>query len=160
MENNLEYVKKTFYEKVPEKVAYNPMNVYYDAVEFYQMTGSNTHFSDIVLSSDTSYISFFSTDRISESYIQMFAHKENVTGKYIVLKYRLPESNEKKISVVEFFTSTTNTSINGADSLYLSNSIIADGEWHVLIVDLEACSKGASERGVRGKDVPQPPRQR
>ena len=141
------------WEKVPEKVAYNPMNVYYDAVEFYQMTGSNTHFSDIALSADTSYISFFSTDRISESYIQMFANKENVTGKYIVLKYRLPESNEKKISVVEFFTSTTNSSINGADSLYLSNSIIADGEWHVLIVDLEACSKGAFAADADGNYI-------
>lgn len=127
------------WDKVPEKVPYDPLEYYTDAVEFYQKTGSSTHFNNIVLAPDTSYISFYSKDQFPESYIQMFAKKEDIKGQYIALKYRLPESNTKKISVVEFMTSTQNATINGKDSLYLSNSLIADGEWHVLIVDIVAC---------------------
>ena len=56
------------------------------------------------------------------------------TGKYIVLKYRLPESNAEKINKFELFLSTTTNALSGECCISNINAI-NDGEWHIIVVD-------------------------
>lgn len=56
------------------------------------------------------------------------------TGKYIVLKYRIPETNTEKINSFEFFVSTSTNVLDG-DTNIGNIKVSNDGKWHVIIID-------------------------
>lgn len=61
------------------------------------------------------------------------------TGHYAVMKYRIPTTNQTKFQFFDVFTSTENTNFTGqGDNVRCKNTVIADGEWHVLVVDVSA----------------------
>jgi len=72
------------------------------------------------------------------------------TGQYAVIKYRIPatskESYDKK--TFDIFTSTVNESPTGNDFCFFEG-IKADGEWHIIVVDI---AKFASNKAFEAKD--------
>ncbi len=56
------------------------------------------------------------------------------TGKYVVVKYRLP-SNSAQTGYMEVFTSTKNSAPVGGDN-YKFENIVCDDKWHLVIFDI------------------------
>ena len=87
------------------------------------------------------YFRFFGNGTSKEVYINVF--KESVlyptTGQYAVLKYRIPTTNTSSFYGFDVFTSSSLDGAVGVDDFYNSRrTVIADGEWHVLVIDLSA----------------------
>ena len=61
-------------------------------------------------------------------------------GKYLAFMYRYGADNAETVRTVQFYLSTTLTAPN-EDSMISTTSIINDGEWHVLIIDISAVEK-------------------
>ena len=58
-----------------------------------------------------------------------------VTGQYAVFKYRIPEGSVGTVNSFEVFASTKQSeAVSGSNIKF--GGIVADGEWHVMIVDL------------------------
>lgn len=125
--------------KVEEEL---PLNAYVDAESMYNtaMMSSGPQFDSVKLSADKSYVSF-GAKGLTESYFTAYPGGTSATGQYMVIKYRLPESNTDDITVFEVFTSTTNNGAKGEDCFYIGSSLINDGEWHVIVVDLASWEK-------------------
>ena len=96
--------------------------------------GNNT-FSSIVLSDDKSIIRFNANDNKGDQYGLMMNGNTAHTGQYLFLKYRIPSgSGYSTLSAMEIFTSTNNAHFTAGDNFTIS--VIQDGEWHVVIVDV------------------------
>ena len=126
--------------------AIDPIDLYIDGDELKEVMQKGYSywnlFSKIEFGVDTNggftYASYYakfndSTGFVPESYAQVYTKGEIPTGQYIVLKYRIPTDNPDKLTNIEFFTSTVNKDASSSDTY--SASLIADGEWHVLVVD-------------------------
>jgi hypothetical protein len=75
----------------------------------------------------------------------LYSNGDKVTGKYFVLKYRLPESNveDPNQSFIEYFTATSGEGPTGNGDYANTkgeNALIKDGEWHVLVLDVTSKS--------------------
>ncbi len=58
------------------------------------------------------------------------------TGHLAVIKYRIPSTNQTEFTFFDIFTSTELGNFTGSgDHVRCKNTVIADGEWHVLVVD-------------------------
>ncbi|MBE6558217.1 MAG: hypothetical protein E7661_04315 [Ruminococcaceae bacterium] len=88
------------------------------------------------ISEDESYVRIFgSGDGAAEAFFRAYQNSDlSPTGQYLAVKYRLPENNPDKIHF-EFFISTKHPDAQAGES-FMVNSLIADGEWHVLLVDM------------------------
>ena len=102
----------------------------------------------------TGYISLYPHPSKSESVIGdlVLNTENNVTGQYMVLKYRIPTENANNDKMYfQFYLSTQHTGVQDpADFLGLNTQLEVDGEWHVAIVDISSYNKwsfGASEDG-------------
>ena len=100
------------------------------------MSGINTRYNSIVLSENEDYVSF-KTNQKDASFTNFFT---DVTGQYVILKYRIVKDPAETFdfSSVEMFTSTQNDAPVAGDNLEAFNCVIADGEWHLLIIDTAA----------------------
>ena len=88
----------------------------------------------------------------TESIIEkMFKNYDGiVTGQYIVVKYRLPVDNANNDKMIfQFFASTEHdeTEIQDPNDLFTvkqtSGQLIADGQWHLLVIDTSSFGKSA-----------------
>ena len=75
--------------------------------------------------------------------VYLIPYKESslypTTGQYAVLKYRVPTTNSTSFYGFDVFASTTKSWPEGVDDFYNSRrTIVEDGEWHVLIIDLSS----------------------
>ena len=117
---------------------YAPMNRYFDADSIYSKTYKSNHFSQAVLNEEDGmkYVSLYGNGTSGEAYTGFFANENLVhSGKYIVYKYRIPEGTN--IGYVQFWTGTSNGSAAGNDHISVEgNAIQADGEWHVMVIDV------------------------
>ena len=117
---------------------YAPMNRYFDADLIYSKTSTSSHFSQAVLNEEDGmkYVSLYGNGTSGEAYTGFFANENLVhSGKYIVYKYRIPEGTN--IGYVQFWTGTSNGSAAGNDYISVEgNAIQADGEWHVMVIDV------------------------
>ena len=76
-----------------------------------------------------------------ESYFTLLSDNTAVTGKYVVIKYR----SSIQVGSIQIYTSTENkgASDSGMKTLYAPNNnglFIADGQWHIVIIDLAAAT--------------------
>ena len=60
-----------------------------------------------------------------------------VTGQYAIFKYRIPEGSEGNFEKFELYASTQHSEAVHGSSIDFGG-IVADGEWHVMVVDLTA----------------------
>ena len=72
-------------------------------------------------------------------------------GKYLVFKMRVPQGSAAKLNTWEFYTSTEHTVYDAAGNILIvgedyraSCPNLADGKWHVIVIDLEAYGKSES----------------
>ena len=119
-----------------------PLNVYLDVLDIKYEIGStqSAQFSRIDEGVDglVDYISFYANPDLRESKLNLYFNGDNVaTGKYIVIKYRIPETNPE-ISPFEFYSGTIYNTAMTQNSMYVRNGIERDGKWHVIVLDTEA----------------------
>ena len=119
-----------------EDILTNTMNVYNEAEVLYQATVSSNFPGKAELAEDKSYVRLYGPgDAVSEAFFQAFANSDMTpTGQYLAVKYRLPKNNPETV-YFEFFTSTEHSGAHAGDSFHV-NELIADGNWHVLLVDV------------------------
>ena len=83
--------------------------------------------------------------KYAEGYLSVYqaAATPAGAGKYLALMYRLPETNKEKITTFQFYLSTKTPNPINEDSMLSTTSIVADGKWHVIIIDISAVDKSA-----------------
>ncbi len=122
-------------------------NLYFSAEALFG-SPNKSGFGNVELATDKSYVRFYGNGVAAEGCInELYTGGSKVTGKYFVLKYRLPNTNAENpaLSYVEFFTATVGEAPTG-DGDYANtmgdsdNSLIKDGEWHVLVLDVTSKS--------------------
>ena len=120
----------------------NFLNLYYDPEELHELFGGVAHmFGTSQLGNEEdgmAYVSsyFLTTGGYTEAYITPYRTQENdfVTGQYLVVKYRVPKTNKEDVGRFEIFAGTTVLEPTESGSTY--HTPIADGEWHVDVIDL------------------------
>ncbi len=86
---------------------------------------------------ENGYISFYGNPDRKEGYITPISEGNRSTGRYLVIKYRFPNTNKTIApSSIEIFASTKNEAPKAEDGFYAS--VTADGKWHILVIDLAA----------------------
>ncbi len=103
------------------------------AADVYVAVGGD-RFSKTELAEDRSYVSMYGQDGAREHFFIPYENGK-IVGKYVVLKYRYSADNPTTpAGKIEIFTSGTAEKPNPNCKFYAP--VIADGEWHVLILDL------------------------
>ena len=138
--NGEHYVISTKDGEMPEKeqpednnTSYKGLNVYLDPKNLDIASGS---LSDIKISDDKSYISYYSLENTAESSLFVFKNSSgNATGQYLIFKYRTTVAYQ---NYFQFYTTTGSSltsgscvNLTGANGTYLN-----DGEWHVVVINL------------------------
>jgi hypothetical protein len=105
------------------------------ASDIYAKAQGSVRMGKLELASDKSYARFFASVEYREIYFTAFKKDSVPSGRYLIFKYRTEDKNAK----LEFWASTENAGATAGDNKYLYQNdgvIIADGEWHTLILDL------------------------
>ena len=129
------------------------LDIYTDPVEIADIMDSTSAklFTSYTVSDDESYISVFGTNNKAEGYIYAFENNTDETGHFLVLKYRIPTTNQSPIRKFEFFTSTVLERANASCLINCPDSFIeADGEWHVLVIDISKVVEGSGGNAPSG----------
>jgi hypothetical protein len=116
----------------------SPLNVYVSADDLGAITAGGAYgIGKSEVNSDEGYVRFYGGTDKSEGYFKIFGNEdEMVTGQYLAIKYRMPETNSKKTSI-QIYISTVNKGANESDCVTIAKDALAnDGEWPVVIVDL------------------------
>ena len=104
------------------------------------------------ISLEDGYISFYGNPDRKEGYVTPITTGDRSTGKYLVIKYRFPDTNKSiSPSSIEIFTSTINNAPTAEDGFYAS--VTADGKWHVLVIDLAKTKPNTYTEDERGDYV-------
>ena len=119
-----------------EEIKTNNMNVYQEALSLQQAAIGSNFPGKAELSEDESYVRFFGQGSgAGEAFFPAYANSEMTpTGHYLAVKYRLPKENPDKVTF-EFFLSTEHSGGHAGDSFNV-NELKADGNWHILLVDV------------------------
>ena len=116
-----------YHEEGDYKYFWNPELLEESAIDNLVKFGGAVNNSD--------YISFFGNPAYKEAYINPLEQGSKVSGQYLIIKYRFPETNKTIApNSIEIFTSTTNEEPTAEDGFYAP--VTADGEWHVIIINL------------------------
>lgn len=124
-----------------------PMNVFLDYSDFggALWKGWFGRVSTNYEADGSGYISLYPHPDKNESIIEQLVlnTENNVTGQYMVLKYRIPTENANNDQMYfQFYLSTQHTDVQDpADFLGLKTQLEIDGEWHVAIVDISSYNK-------------------
>ena len=114
----------------------DPINVYKSPTEFNNTIEGNKGVGrfELVEEDGVKFIRIYGNAKDAEAYtIPYQASKLIETGKYIVVKYRIPTENKEMLGSFEFFCSTENSGPTGGDEMYCA--LKNDGEWHVIVID-------------------------
>lgn len=115
----------------------NYLDMYYDAAELEVLiSGSGIYapkFSKLAVSDDQSYISLYANN-VPESFFMVRPTEDEISGQYIVVKYRIPTTNSTRFSNFEFYLSSSSESPVAGENIKYAN-IKQDGNWHVAIID-------------------------
>ncbi len=147
-ENDFEGYRRepTIDEKRPDA-----LDVYVDAVEIRNSLSSSVWVSDAVLSEGNKYVTLFGTGDgafnnngtlVGEGYLTGYSNSTNPveSGHLFAVMYRLPKTNQRSTEKFEIFTSTVSKNPAEANKI-TTTSINADGEWHVIVIDLSKIEK-------------------
>ena len=115
-----------------------PLNVYVTPANRALISASITMYGcTLSVSEDNSYFRFTGNGQAVEAYVTPISNLSayESTGQYIVFKYRLPTTNSVSNNRFEIFTSTVNNGASAQDYTSGLNTVIQDGEWHVVVID-------------------------
>ena len=126
-------------ETEPEEIG-NEMNLVVGNEDLYNYatgkSGAATGFSDVKYFADEGFTRFTNTSG-SEGHFNVFNNNTSETGKYLVIKYRMPSNNLSKVSTFRFHISTTQTGMAATNNFYSSATLVSDDNWHVLVINME-----------------------
>ncbi len=121
-----------------------PTAVYVSSKDMFDMSMGISMISKAEIAEDGSYVRYYGNSAVPEAYFTPYNLSNSPvltsTGRYAVIKYRLPKDGSNTITNFEFFTSSVNTSAKAGDELQIG-SVVQDGEWQVMIIDLAAKKK-------------------
>ena len=120
----------------------NFLDIYIDHEEYESLIKQAIHmYGQPVLGEDEEQGPYTSVyvkldNALKESYSTLHMTNEDniVTGKYLVIKYRVPKSNTENVGKIQIWASTTTSSAVEAGSF--THTPVADGKWHVDVIDL------------------------
>lgn len=86
---------------------------------------------------DEEYYARFTATGALESYLTFYSNASGntATGKYLVIKYRVPTEVADMASSFELFVSTQNEAPD-ANGRFESPKIVHDGQWHIMVIDM------------------------
>ena len=128
---------KTEYEYVSTEGEIS-LNLMADATQLFNKgKAAANRFGSVTLSEDGGYVTFAGAK--AEATLMIFGNNQTPSGQYVVMKFRIPNNNPDKLGYWNFFCSTVNDGPTGSDAFYGENEQIpADGQWHVIVLDLSA----------------------
>ena len=136
-----------------------PLNLYFSAQEIYDKTVNDNYlFSSVkLMNDDGTYVRLNAGEGRSEGYKTLFDTTDErfptltSTGKYFVIKYRVPEDQKPEGgSSIQFYTyAKEGTALNNNCRAYYGD-LQYDGEWHVLVIDITKMMPLASYPEIDG----------
>lgn len=145
-------------EDTDDVVIENELNLLVEGQELYNVAQSSSSatagFSKIEYLEEDNATRFTCDPTASSGYFNVFNNNTAETGKYLILKYRLPSDNPSKVATFNMFISTQegmNASANNC--FYSSATLISDGNWHLLVINLK---KYEAERDSTNEFLPDP----
>ena len=119
----------------------NLLDVYADFEEISELLIANAHKFGEPKVTDTAtekYVSIFGKEGTTDAYVALHSAPDGdvVSGKYLVIKYRIPASNTESTGHFEIWSSTEFEKESANNTGSFKHYPIADGEWHVDIIDL------------------------
>ena len=114
----------------------DPINWYLDPEEIVgaSKTKYTQGFSSIKVSEDGEYVRFTGDGAKTEGFFATFVEGGIKTGKYVVIKYRIPTTNPETLVNFEIFTGEVNSVPTPGDNFRVT--VVQDGEWHTIVIDL------------------------
>lgn len=139
--------------EVEKPVNTDPLNVYLDPEELASAALANTGIGSTQVSEDGDYIRIFGGTDNAEAFFTAYKKPSEgmVSGQYLVIKYRVPETNAKS-TTFEIFTSTVSTGAKAGECFFMPTTI-KDGQWHILIADLSKQSLPTFTPNANGEYV-------
>lgn len=97
---------------------------------------------------DDEYYVRFTAQGAPESYAIFYTDPTGsvATGKYMVVKYRVPKTVTSMASSFELFVSTQNEEPTG-NGRFVSPKIAHDGQWHIMVLDMTQSATFTSKNG-------------
>ena len=136
----------------PKVVEEIPMNLWMDNQKLNAaFTTGASHFGEYTMMSEGG-VRFLRVNRNgtdNEATITVFDEEEGIlAGRYLVYKFRVPQGEAAKLSTWEFYTGTEHTMYDENGSILIVGEDyravcpgLSNGEWNVVIIDLEAYGK-------------------
>ena len=121
-------------EVIPEENN-DPILIYLDPTEIKQKFGEKVK-SEVLSADGKSYVSIYPTMGTKELYNKIYTASAGSaeSGQYLVIKYRIPSTNEESISGFEVFISTEEAHFAAGHNFDIP--VVSDGKWHVVVVDV------------------------
>ena len=117
------------------------LSVYVDAEELRDIINNTPHMYGEPIVNDSAEDGVYTSvyvkleNTVDESYSTLLSSDDSVaTGKYLVIKYRVPATNKESVGHFQIWASTTETRAEDANSFM--HEPAADGKWHVDVIDL------------------------
>lgn len=118
-----------------------PLLVYVDPEKMKDIILESEFFGNAILAEDENSGAYTSAyvklnNPYNESYATFYtpATLFDISGQYLVIKYRVPKTNKEGIRNLEIFASTGPS--NAFNSGSFGHTLTSDGEWHVDVIDL------------------------
>ena len=121
-------------------------NVYLGAAELATKVLNDK--STVTMSDDHSYVRFERTAKFEDGWFYLFETAEGtepaVTGQYLIIKYRTDHA-----TYAGFWADTRDNGITGGEDGTIS--MTADGEWHIIVMDLSKTNSKSVQANDNGE---------
>ena len=118
---------------------------------------SKAKFHSVTLSEGKDYITLAGSVG-AEATIEFVKGSKITAGRYFVIKYRIPKADQAPFGYWQFYLNTDGAAAGSGNAYSCEGHgtmVISDGEWQVLIVDLEARNNATYAKNDEGKYVAQ-----
>ncbi|MBQ7830061.1 MAG: hypothetical protein IJ345_07305 [Clostridia bacterium] len=115
---------------------------YWDAEDISVITGAS-------LADDNTCVRLYGDGASGEKYFSLPV--TGSTGHHVVIKYRVPTANDTDLGLFQVYIGTEANEIIGTKDWMLSRDVKKDGQWHVMVIDLEAFNLANFVAGADGK---------
>jgi len=146
----------TDFEGWPEIVkSPDPMNLWFDPQRINaELVKAANRFGEISMMSEegVDFVRVHRNGTDNEATFILCEDKEGISaGRYLVFKMRIPQGSAAKLNTWQFYTSTEHTVYDADGNILIVGEDynatcphLADGKWHVIVMDLEAYGKSES----------------
>jgi hypothetical protein len=128
-----------------------PLPLYFDGEKINKGSLHGFKGNEVMEEGGKSFVRLYGNGESIESRITLLNSTGVATGQYVVIKYRMAESSADLFAerLFDIFTSTENEGPTGNDQAYFGG-IKADGEWHIMVVDISKFSTNKAFTAVDG----------